>query len=176
MALLKEVSISIIDGMWKSRDQSQGLEGEKHWTRIYIKQKNILSPRFYGIWQVLSVWLFHHCFNNGCLIMGCKALSKRSWWRICFLTGKWYYSVRAGLSGTGYQYHTLRKHDSCVWCRAVFRSWLENCAGDNSGFDICNPDTENDRKIADWRKKYISGTDGGVRYRDYGFIGRFSCY
>ena len=44
---------------------------------IYIKQKNILSPRFYGIWQALSVWLFHHCFNNGCLIMGCKALSKR---------------------------------------------------------------------------------------------------
>ena len=33
-----------------------------------------------------------------------------------------YYSVRAGLSGTGYQYHTLRKHDNCVWCRAVFRS------------------------------------------------------
>lgn len=32
------------------------------------------------------------------------------------------YSVRAGLSGTGYQYHTLRKHDNCVWCRAVFRS------------------------------------------------------
>ena len=25
---------------------------------VVKKQKNILSPRFYGIWQVLSVWLF----------------------------------------------------------------------------------------------------------------------